>query len=83
MLSVLGESSHVSGVNQTVRAIKSGKAVKAFLARDADDRVSKMVLGAADAAGVKVEFVDSMAQLGRACGIGVKTAAAAITGSET
>lgn len=78
MLSELTDHKHVTGVRQTVKAIAAGKAQKVFLAEDADEFVRQSVLSAAETAKVAVEQVKTMKGLGRACGIQVQTASAAI-----
>jgi large subunit ribosomal protein L7A len=77
MLSELAQMTHVTGVKQTVRALKAGKAVKVFLASDADSRIVGMVESALTDR-IAVERTASMKELGRACGVNVDTAAAAV-----
>jgi len=71
----------VIGTNQTSKAIDRGRARVVFVAQDADRRVTEPVLRAARERGVEVVEVDSMAVLGRACGIAVGAAVAAILDS--
>ena len=66
------------GTNQTAKAISRGQARVVFVAQDADRRVTEPVLRAARERGMEVVEVSSMAALGRACGIAVGAAAAAI-----
>ncbi len=66
------------GTNQTAKAISRGAAQVVFVAKDADRRVVQDVVTAAAARGVEVVEVDSMRDLGRACGIAVGAASAAI-----
>ena len=66
------------GTNQTTKAITRGAAELVFIAKDADRRVIGEVVAAAGARGLEVVEVDSMRELGRACGIAVGAAAAAI-----
>ena len=66
------------GTNQTAKAISRGQARVVFVAQDADRRVTEPVLRAARERGMEVVQVSSMAALGRACGIAVGAAAAAI-----
>lgn len=49
-----------------------------FVAQDADRRITEPVLRAARERGVEVVEIATMAGLGRACGIAVGAAAAAI-----
>ncbi len=71
------------GTNQTIKAINRGAAQVVFVARDADRRVVEAVIAAATARGLEVVEVDSMRDLGRACGIAVGAASAAIVSSST
>ena len=69
---------HTVGMRTTLRAIESGKAELVFLAQDADVFVTRRVQEACKAANVAYERVSSMAELGDACEVSVKTACAAI-----
>jgi large subunit ribosomal protein L7A len=66
------------GTNQTAKAIRRGRAQLVFVAADADRRVVENVLAAVRDAGLIVIEVPSMRDLGRACGIAVGAAAAAL-----
>lgn len=66
------------GTNQTSKAISHGIAQVIFVAKDADRRVIGEVVAAAAARGLEVIEIDSMRELGRACGIAVGAASAAI-----
>ena len=66
------------GTKQTIKALERGEARVIYLARDAEERVIKNVIELCKANGVKVVHVDTMAQLGKACGIEVGAASAAI-----
>lgn len=66
------------GTNQTAKAIRRGRAQLVFVAGDADRRVVEDVLAAARDAGLVVIEIPSMRDLGRACGIAVGAAAAAV-----
>ena len=72
MLAELTTGNKVTGAKQVTRALKNGAARRVFLAQDADDRVTEPVLG------VETETVPTMAELGRACGIAVGSAVAAL-----
>jgi large subunit ribosomal protein L7A len=71
-------SQRAVGTNQTVKAISRGQARVVYVAQDADRRVIDPVLRAARERGLEVVEVASMAMLGRACGIAVGAAVAAI-----
>ena len=66
------------GSNQTAKAIGKGRAQIVFVAQDADRRVIEGVLTAARERGLEVIEIASTRDLGRACGIAVGAAAAAV-----
>ena len=76
MLKQLTEATkHVVGVKQTAKAVEKGTAKLVFIA---DIRISRPLLESCEAAGIKVITADSMHELGKACGIHVGAAAAAV-----
>ncbi len=66
------------GMRQTIKALERGKAKVIYLAKDAEERIIANLTELCRANGVKVIHVDTMAQLGKACGIEVGAASAAI-----
>ncbi|MCL6454757.1 MAG: ribosomal L7Ae/L30e/S12e/Gadd45 family protein [Alicyclobacillus sp.] len=66
------------GTNQTVKALQQNQVTSVYVARDAEARIVEPVLGLARLRGLDVIWVDTMKQLGKACGIEVGAAAAAI-----
>ncbi len=66
------------GASQTAKAVRGGRARLVLVARDADRKVTEPVIRAAQERGVPLVEVDSMRELGRACGIAVGAAAAAV-----
>lgn len=66
------------GTKQTVKAIEKGQARIVFAAQDAEEHVLRGVLEAAKERGLEVHLVESMAVLGKVCGIEVGASAAAI-----
>lgn len=66
------------GTKQTIRMVESGKAAQVFLAKDADPRLTGKMVNLCKKSGVKVTWVDSMRELGKACGIEVGAAMAAV-----
>ncbi|HXF81772.1 MAG TPA: ribosomal L7Ae/L30e/S12e/Gadd45 family protein [bacterium] len=66
------------GANQTVKAIRRGRAVLVVVAADADRRVVQEVLAAGRERGLEVVEAGTMQELGRACGIAVGASAAAV-----
>lgn len=66
------------GTKQTTKAVQKGNARVVFIARDAEAHVTEPLLALCREKGVEVVMVDSMEELGRACGIEVGSASAAI-----
>ena len=78
MLSQLENNAKVVGAKQTRRALKDGRAVRIFLARDADPSLTEPLEALGREHQVDVEWIDSMKSLGNACGIAVGAAVAAL-----
>lgn len=78
MLTELSTSAKVVGAKQVRRAIESGKAVKVFLASDADPRITGPLALLAREKGVVVEQSGAMKELGKACSLAVGAAVAAL-----
>ena len=66
------------GVKQTEKAVKRQAAELVFIGSDADERVTGKLKELCQTNGVPVVVAESMIEVGRACGINVKAAAAAI-----
>lgn len=71
-------SNKTVGMKQTLRAVQEGKALKVYLAKDIDDYISRKVQDQCQSHGINIIMVDSMIELGQACGIAVGAATAAI-----
>ncbi len=69
----------VVGTKQTLKALEKGEVKMVFIARDAEDKVIRPVQSMCEAKAIEFHYIDSMVQLGKACGIKVKAAVAAIT----
>lgn len=65
------------GTKQTTKMVELGKAAEVFVAKDADPRITAKIVNLCKKSGVQVTYVDSMKQLGKACGIEVGAAAVA------
>lgn len=78
MLEKLKNASKVVGTRRLLRAIHNGEIEEAYIARDADLYIVRQVRQACNEAGVRMVEVDTMVQLGQACGVEVKTASAGI-----
>lgn len=66
------------GVKQTEKAVIKQIAEIVYIASDADERVTGELLERCRETGVQVECTETMIDIGRACNINVKAAAAAI-----
>jgi large subunit ribosomal protein L7A len=66
------------GTKQATKVIELGQAREVFVAKDADPRVTGKVIALCKKMGVQVTYVDSMKLLGKACGIEVGAAIAAV-----
>jgi len=79
MLSALKEAPRkVVGAKQVLRAMEEGGVSRVFIAADADIFVTRPLYDACREKGVAYDEVPSMKQLGEACGVQVRAAAAAI-----
>jgi large subunit ribosomal protein L7A len=66
------------GTKQTAKAIEKGATRTVFVAKDAEEHVVREIVKIARERGVELILVDSMVALGKACGIEVGAATAAI-----
>ena len=78
MLEKLKNGSKVVGTRRLVRAIQAGEISEAYIARDADLFIIRQVKQACTDNGVNVVEVETMKELGQACGVEVKTASAGL-----
>ena len=78
MLSELETTSKVIGVKQSLKAVKAGQAKCVYLAQDADPMLLAPIEAQCSACGIETVAVESMAALGRACGIDVGAAVAVV-----
>ncbi len=78
MLTELERHPKVVGAKQTRRALESGRAVRVFLASDADPRIIGPIAALCAEKGVETERDHSMKEIGSACGIAVGSAVAAV-----
>ena len=74
----LSGSEKVVGLKQVRRAVTEGRVNLVFLACDADPRLTESLEELCSEHGVTTVWDYTMAQLGKACGIAVGTAAAAV-----
>lgn len=66
------------GTNQTTKALQQDAVKQLYVARDADARILQPIVRLADEKGIELHWVDSMKVLGKACGIEVGAATAAV-----
>ena len=78
MLQELKTSKKVVGIKQLRKALREGTVIRAFVADNADPRLTAPVEEACAANAIPLERVSTMAQLGTACSIEVGAAVAAI-----
>jgi large subunit ribosomal protein L7A len=67
-----------TGTKQAAKMVELGKVSEVFVAKDADPRITIKIVNLCKKMGVKVTYVDSMKLLGKACGIEVGAAVAAV-----
>ena len=68
----------VVGMRQTAKTVEDGSALAVYIARDADEKITLPVSQSCNENGVQVHYVNTMAELGRACSIKVGAAMCAI-----
>ncbi|ANS76007.1 ribosomal protein L7Ae-like protein [Paenibacillus yonginensis] len=73
------QDAHVRiGTKQTMRMVQMGLADEVYVAQDADPRITSKIVALCEESSVKITYVDTMKNLGKACGIEVGAAMAAI-----
>ena len=78
MLHELNTNAKVTGLKQSQRAVIEDKARHAFVAQDAEERVTADFCALCAQHGVEITKVDTMRELGAACGIEVGAAVAVL-----
>ncbi|QEK11161.1 50S ribosomal protein L7ae-like protein [Crassaminicella thermophila] len=68
----------VVGTKQALRAVKEDRVQTLFIAKDAEKYVTRNVEEEAKARNVQIVYAESMKKLGKACGINIGAATAAI-----
>ena len=82
MLEMLKTAPKVVGIKQSTRAVRDGKAQVVFIAKDADRHITQQLENLCSEKSIEMITVDTMRELGDACGIDVGAAAAVILKSE-
>ena len=70
----------IVGAKQLRKALEKGSVLSVYLAENADPAVTEPLASLCSARSLPVTWVKTMAELGRACGIDVGAAAAAVVG---
>jgi large subunit ribosomal protein L7A len=78
MLEAFKTAKKAVGVKQVGRALRSGQATFVCLAQDADPKVTEPIALLCEKQSIPMEWVTTMAELGKACGIAVGSAVAAL-----
>ncbi len=68
----------IVGTKQTIKALENGEVQKVFIAKDAEKKIIRPIITLCETNNIELQYVESMQQLGKLCGIKVKAAAAAI-----
>lgn len=66
------------GTKQTKKAIEQGKVLEVYIAKDADQHVTNGLITMCQDRNITIQYVDSMKDLGKACGIEVGAATVGI-----
>ena len=66
------------GTKQTMRMVETGQAEEVYVAQDAENHLISKIVLLCSTHSVKITYVDTMKELGKACGIEVGTAMAVV-----
>lgn len=77
-LNELATDRRIVGINSVLRKLKAGCVCKIFLSKEADIKLLKVIVEEAEISRIPIEWVEESQQLGRACAVTRKTAAAAL-----
>ena len=78
MLSELAGADKVIGIKQTKKALREGLAKRVYISLNADIILRESIISLCNQANVPIVEVNSMDELGNACGIQVGAACAAV-----
>ncbi len=78
MLEALKQDKKVIGIKQVNKALTQDQAKVLYLAQDAEIHLTQTLKNIALDKNIEIIYIDSMRELGKACGIDVSAAAAAI-----
>lgn len=71
MLDILKSSNKAVGIKQSLKAVEANNVKIVFLAKDADEKVVSGLKELCSKNAIQIEYMDTMKQLGKACGIEV------------
>ncbi|NLD06129.1 MAG: 50S ribosomal protein L7ae [Synergistaceae bacterium] len=77
-LNELASSRRIAGINSVLRKLKADEVKKVFISKEANCPQAEEIISEASKRGVPVEWAETSLQLGRACAVTRKTAAAAL-----
>lgn len=77
-IEILKDAPRVIGIKQVTKEIRRGSVASLFVGSDAEPCVTRELIEMAEEEDLPLEQSHTMAELGRACGIAVKAAAAAV-----
>lgn len=78
MLNLKSSANTIIGLKQTLKAIQSDRAAKVYLASDSDDYIKKSVIDVCAQKNLEIVYVNTMKELGEACGIDIGASTAAV-----
>lgn len=68
----------VVGIKQTLKALKNNEVSKLYVAKNAEKKVIAPVVNLANENSIEIEYIDTMRELGKLCGIDVGAASVAM-----
>ena len=68
----------IVGVKQVKRALRASKVHKVYIARDAEAKVTSDIVKQCEEMHIPIIYVETMENLGNACGIDINAAVAAL-----
>ncbi|WP_422484527.1 ribosomal L7Ae/L30e/S12e/Gadd45 family protein [Gudongella sp. DL1XJH-153] len=78
MFTELNTEGKVVGAKQVKRALSKSEVQTVFIARDAEKKVTEEIEDLCKSKEVVVQYIDTMEELGEACGIDINAAVAAL-----
>jgi Ribosomal protein HS6-type (S12/L30/L7a) len=75
VLELLKSGNKAIGIKQSLKVVEADNAKIVYIAKDADDKITGSLRELCDSKAVEIVYVDTMKQLGKACGIEVGASA--------